>query len=103
MPGRAILAFLNLEVTPMFASLLRKLSARNRRPVRSTSRKPNRSRTFQLEALEERTLLSSGPFVYSVLDDRYDGVLSNHNHEAGHTMATAQTVYLMPMMESQLL
>ncbi len=77
----------------MFASLLEKLSARNRRPVRSTSHQPTRSRRFQLEALEDRTLLSSAPYVYSVLDDRVQA--------AGHTLATAQTVNLMPMMESQ--
>ncbi len=79
----------------MFTSLFKNRSSAKRRPSRSTRRKPRRSPRLQVEALEARELLSAAPFIYTVLDER--------GHSPGHTPATAQTVPLLPMMESKVL
>jgi hypothetical protein len=78
----------------MFASLFKNRSSAKHHPCR-TRRRPHRSPRLQVEALEARELLSSAPFIYSVLDDR--------GHTPGHSPATAQSVSLAPMMESQVL
>jgi hypothetical protein len=54
---------------------------------RSTPRRPR----LQIEALEDRALLSASPFLYSALD----------GPPAGHSMTSAQKVGVMPMMETQ--
>jgi hypothetical protein len=79
----------------MFTALLKDLSARARRRTAAPRRKSKPPRRLRVEPLEDRVLMSADPFVFSVLDDRA--------HTPGHTLAAAQTVGLMPMMESQVL
>jgi hypothetical protein len=76
-------------VKPMFATLLKNVSGRTSSRIASPGRRSKPRRRPQVEALEDRVLLSSAPFVYDQL------------HIAGHTLATAQSVNLMPMMQSQ--
>jgi hypothetical protein len=63
----------------MMASLFRKAPCRSRRTWAR----------LQVEALEARELLSTAPLVYSVV------------HSTGHSLAGAQAVGLLPMLESQ--
>src|SRR6266446_3261907 len=73
----------------MFASLHKKLFPTKRRP---DSRNFRRYSRLTLEALEERTLLSTAPVIYSTLPD-----------QSGPTLSTAQAVPLAPMMETRVL
>jgi hypothetical protein len=76
----------------MFTTLARHLTRTRRHHTTSRRERTNRP---GVEALEHRLAPSASPFVYSVLDDR--------GKAPGHTTATAQTVSLAPMMQSEVL
>jgi hypothetical protein len=74
----------------MFATLLKQVTSRRRQRAAAAGRKANASRRLWVEPLEDRVLMSAAPFPFG------DAVT-----RAGHTLAAAQTVNLMPMMESR--
>jgi hypothetical protein len=78
----------------MFTNLLKTVFAHKNKRAACGSRKPKTPR-MQVEFLEERALLSANPFPYP------QGLVDDSGQPAGHSMAAAQTVNLMPMMQSQ--
>ncbi len=73
----------------MFAAIRQTLSARTTRP--DAGRKSQRRARLDIEALEERAMLTAQPFVFTTVTETGD---------FGGTITTAQPVKLAPMMDS---
>jgi hypothetical protein len=70
----------------MFAAIREKLSSRTRRPIRS--------RRLGIEALEERALMTTTPFVFATIQE---GAI-----DFGNTTGTARVASVSAMMETQI-
>src|SRR5205814_5961988 len=73
----------------MFAAIREKLSSRNRGSNRS---QPQRSRRLGIEALEERTLMTTSPLVFATIQEGAG--------DFGNTIGTARFASVAPMMET---